>query len=214
MIDRKIVRAVLALFVAGYMALCGAQRVMANSISLTLESTGGNSAAGYYIYPYYFSVNGSQALTPLMCLSFNNEITFGESWTATTAPVTGSTLDEEAAWLLNDANANPGNTPADQLAAWALFANNVPSNSDETTQLNLAAGFVAADPVDPTFYRDFTLYIPVDGTQSWGGYPQIFIGETGRPLFSTETPEPSSLFLFLSGLVGFVTSRFRRRNLL
>ena len=86
----------------------------AHADTLKLVSTGSNIAGGVYAYPYYFSINNSATLTPLMCLSYDNRVTTGESWTATVTALTTSSVvttqkNEEAAWLLLNAQEYPGN---------------------------------------------------------------------------------------------------------
>ena len=58
--------------------------------TLQFVGTGSNTVGNVYAYPYYFHVNGSAALTPLMCLSFDNEIVNGESWSAIAEPLAGT----------------------------------------------------------------------------------------------------------------------------
>jgi PEP-CTERM motif len=206
-------KAPLALFAASCLAICGASKAMADTVTLTYNSPGGNSTDGFFTYPYNFSVvdGASTTSAALMCLSFDNEITTGESWKATTSGISG-TLEEEAAWLLDNAQLDPANVDGDQLAAWSLFASDVPSSPAETTQLGLAEAFVAANPNDTSFYENFTLYTPVSGTQSTGGTPQIFIGDP-TPIPFTATPEPSSLLLLGSGLSGIAAGLYRKRRL-
>ena len=179
------------------LTIAGPERAFADPVTLQLVGTGSNQANGEYAYPYSVTVNGNT--NSLMCLSYNNSITNGESWQATVQSVTG-TLYEEAAWLLNDANVNPSNTIDDQLAAWGLFANNVSGSNN--AQLIAAQNFVSNNPNDTSFYNQFQLYVPLDGTQSGGnGDPQIFMGET---------PEPSSLLLLGTGLLGLALVAFRK----
>ena len=112
------------------------------TITLTLESVGGQSSgsnSGVYVYPYNFSFNGSTTLTPLMCVSYENEVYVGESWQATLVPVTG-TQYVEAAYIFSLAAA-PGasaTTIAEaQWANWELFDLN-----DKTLLGNVPAGEV------------------------------------------------------------------------
>jgi hypothetical protein len=182
----------------------------ADSVTLKLVGTGGQSSENVYVYPYDFSVNGSTSTTALMCLSYNNDIQFGESWEAAITAVT-TPKQEEAAWLFNDANIaiSEGNTALqidDQFAAWELFATNVtPPDAGAATQLSLAAEYAPSEPA--SFYRNFVLYIPASGWPSGDDVPQSFIGNDPPDV----APEPSSLTLFGSGLLIFAAAFYRKR---
>jgi hypothetical protein len=175
------------------------QLAQANSFTMTLTGTGSETAGPYYIYPYYFTIAESDKVTtgvPLMCISFDREIVVGESWTANevTAGSQGilATQYEEAAYLFSLATSAPNsNAQADaQWAAWFLFdpgAGDIdPANGDNVTSL------IAASTLNPGSYADYAIYLPVAGTQTWGGIPQIFVGVT---------PEPSNLVLLGTGLL-------------
>ncbi len=179
------------------LATAFATALTANAETLTLTGAGSNQVDGDYAYPYYLSVNGATSVD-MMCLSFDNEISVGESWYVTES--TPTSVDQlEAAWLLEDAVTTPANDIADQLAAWSLFASGpYPTmTTDANEQLALAgANYGSVDAAN------FTIYTP-DGYEL--NIPQTFIGET--PI-----PEPSSLLLLGTGLFGLAVIVFRKNR--
>ena len=195
-------------------------KVYAETITLTLESVGGQSSGPDYVYPYNFSFNGSSTLTPLMCISYENTIYVGESWQATLAPVTGSGNAQyvEAAYIFSLAAA-PGasaKTIAEaQWANWEFFDPNDPTllgnlpagyQSDINTILANASSF-ATNNLNTTIYPNLDIFIPIAGTQNTGdGLPQFFVGDP-----QPDAPEPSSYLLFGTGMFGLAFLGFRRR---
>jgi hypothetical protein len=190
--------------------------VYADSVTVTLESTGGVTSGPGYVYPYYFSVDGSSAWTPLMCMSFTNDIGFGETWMATTVPIQGNLQYEEAAYIFSLANA-PGATETDiinaQWANWQLFdpddpnlLSQEPSQSDVASLLTQAALFAQDNP-NSSLFSKYSVFAPEEVNGSWpAGYgePQFLIDDPA--------PEPSSLILFGSGLLGLAGFLCRRRR--
>jgi hypothetical protein len=208
----------LILFVAALCALLSfcPMKGYAGTMTLTLESVGGQSSGSDYVYPYNFSFDGSTTLTPLMCISYENEIYFGESWTATMVPISGNEQYVEAAYIFSLAAA-PGasaTTIAEaQWANWELFdpgdanlLNNVPAGyqTDITTLLNTAANF-AQNNTNTNMYSNYDIFVPIDGTQSTGGAPQYMIGDP------TDAPEPGSYLLFGTGLLGLAAILLRKK---
>lgn len=195
------------------LTLCGAS--FAGTVSLTFENVGpGNQVGGEYTYPYYFSINGSSTLTPLLCDTYSNSITWGESWKANATPLTadqGLWMNEpnalknyEAAaiifsWILNGTVPSGQVTPggvSGNLAVWALFDGGrgnsgwVPADQ---TLVNQALALTGSQSL--AFYAQFTVYTPIPGTQSTGGTAQEFIGCNGGGTClqaAPMLPEPAS----------------------
>jgi hypothetical protein len=189
--------------------------VYGDSVTLTLEGTGGKTSGGEPVYPYNISVNGSKSTISLMCISFTNEISTGESWKATITPIT-SKQDEEAAYIFSLAAASGATSSEIALAQWAdwqLFdpgaSFSVPFSVGEQNVkdlINVAAQYVKNNP-NSTLYSQYEIYLAEPGTQSSGGTPQNLIGKD-----PSVAPEPNSMILLGSGLLLLAGILYRREH--
>jgi PEP-CTERM motif len=172
---------------------------VAGTVTITFTGTGGNAYNGVASWPYNGAIN--DVPNDFMCISYNEHIEAVESWTATQYSVSG----------YGSLIGNP--TEAQQLAYLYLQSENA-ANGAISAAYNAAAWYlnegvpdITGDPLAYGYYNrvlglgsypgiaNVQFYVPVAGTASnlSLGIPQIFIAET---------PEPSTLTMMGSGLLG------------
>lgn len=179
--------------------------VFANStVDMQLVSMGGNSAGGVNTYPYNLSINGGSPV-PLICDSYDNKVTIGETWKAQVVGLLSGQglfgnqlLNYKAAGLIFESILN-GSVAVNvgNFAIWGLFSTDAQNSSFfqssgagsiEQHYLTLAAA------APNSAFNGLVLYTPIPGSQSRNGTPQEFIGYA-------PVPEPGAMMLFGTGML-------------
>ena len=178
---------------------------MAGVVNMQFNGTPTSSNySGVPSYPYDLSVNGNPSQW-MMCMGYYEHISGGETWQATPASVgsldpTTHLLNYEAAFLFEMAVADHGANGDVNAAVWWLFEGVPTLNPGAQALVTLAQ----SQTYTQGEFSNVVVYSAVPGTES---------GNLGTAQdFMSSTPEPGTLALLGSGVIG-VAGLLRRKLL-
>jgi hypothetical protein len=189
---------------------------------MTFDGVNGTAAFGYYVGPYYGTLNDSSV--DLFCVDLANEVSIGEIWQANLSMIAdGSdlsltryggraealTLYQEEAWLTEQFATEPASEYGDiQATMWQLFNPDTAPRPSSSYWLDQTKNSYAG--ADYSAFRVVTNLGPVAPT----GQVQEFLTRVDMdahlPNDTAPTPEPSTCVLVGFTLMGLGVALKRR----
>jgi len=184
--------------------------VLADPVEVRFAGLGGENQNGEYTYPYFLTINDGPQI-PMICNDFYHGSNIGDTWQANITSLISGDLSntrfndlleyEEAAYLLlqiNDSNQPEwGNI---NFAVWKIFNPSVNMGDTPPGTLGPQYWYDLAGTADLSSV-DFSRVMILTPTDAHN--------ETGDQEFMFLTPEPGTLLLIGTGLLGLFSQRKR-----
>ncbi len=179
--------------------------VAADRIDVQFVGVGGQNQNGFYTYPYYLRLNNGSS-TSAICDDFYDNISVGDMWQAHMTELSSGDVSktmfgnlqlyQEAAYLLEHINSNnPDQWGNINWAIWKIFDPNIDPGAGNEDGVNYWLTQAQTADLSKVDFSGIEILTP-----NQPGYQEFLI----------DTPEPSTMVLMGSSLIGLYIWRKRQ----